>query len=77
MAAPISSGSAGASQSCRQIQLKDHETLHKYSLPGIVMRVRNALLSACAGEFILIGLSVDTIHRGTTMFDRHPTQRPR
>jgi hypothetical protein len=24
----------------------DHETLHTYSLPGIVMRVRNALLSA-------------------------------
>src|SRR6266487_4136542 len=47
LAAPISSGSAaGASQSCRQIQLKDHETLHTYSLPGIVMCVRNALLSA-------------------------------
>jgi hypothetical protein len=30
-----------------------------------------------AGEFIHIGLSADTIHRGTTMFDRHPTQRPR
>jgi hypothetical protein len=25
--------------------------------------------SACAGEFINIGLSADTIHRGTTMFD--------
>jgi len=25
---------------------KDHETLHTYSLPGIVMCVRNALLSA-------------------------------
>jgi mitochondrial fission protein ELM1 len=39
------------------------------------MRWRNLLTSACAGEFILIGLSVDTIRRGTTMFDRHPTQR--
>ena len=26
---------------------KDHETLHTYSLPGIVMRGRNTLLSAC------------------------------
>jgi hypothetical protein len=32
----------------------------------------NALNSACAGEFIQIGLSADTIHRRTTMFDRHP-----
>jgi hypothetical protein len=49
-AAPISSGSAaGASQSCRQIQLKDHEILHTYSLPGIVMCVRNTLLSADPG----------------------------
>ena len=35
-----------------------------------------SIFSACAGEFILIGLAVDTIHRGTTMFDRRPTQRP-
>jgi hypothetical protein len=41
------------------------------------MRCRNVRYSACAGEFILIGLSADTIHRGTTMFDRHPAQRPR
>jgi len=43
----------------------------------IGMQWRNARYSACAGEFILIGLSADTIHRGTTMFDRHPSQRPR
>lgn len=47
LAAPKSSGSAaGASQSCHQIQLKDHDTLHTYSLPGIIMCVRNTLLSA-------------------------------
>jgi hypothetical protein len=27
----------------------DHEALHTYSLPGIVMYVRNALLSALCG----------------------------
>jgi hypothetical protein len=41
------------------------------------MNTYNIRYSACAGEFMLIGLSADTIHRGTTMFDRHPTQRPR
>src|SRR5258707_12964303 len=41
------------------------------------IRASNALFSACAGGFILIGVSLDTIHRGTTMFDRHPIQRPR
>jgi hypothetical protein len=46
----------------------------EHACPRIGM---HALNSACAGEFILIGLSVDTIHRGTTMFDRHPTRRPR
>ena len=40
--------------------------------PSMVIRDNNALLSACAGEFIQIGLSADTIHRRTTMFDRHP-----
>ena len=44
---------------------------------SLYMHLYNALISACAGEFILIGLSVDAIHRGTTMFGRHPTQRPR
>jgi hypothetical protein len=33
------------------------------------MRAHNVLSSACAGEFIQIGLSADTIHRRTTMFD--------
>ena len=53
------------------------KTVSEHSGQRIRMHAINALLSACAGEFILIGLSVDTIHRGTTTFDRHPTQRPR
>jgi hypothetical protein len=36
------------------------------------MRAHNVLSSACAGEFIQIGLSADTIHRRATMFDRRP-----
>jgi hypothetical protein len=48
-----------------------------HAYPRIGMRKRNVRYSAtCAGEFMLIGLSVDTIHCGTTMFDRHPAQRP-
>lgn len=63
LAASISSGAAdGASQSCRQIQLKDHETLHTYSLPGIVMCVRNTLLSADP--------------RGLLVYGRSPGNRP-
>jgi len=49
------------------------ETHHSMKIPFALP----TLSSACAGEFILIGLSADTIHRGTTMFDRHPTQRLR
>jgi hypothetical protein len=51
LAAPISSGSAAeASQACRGFQLKDHATLHTYSQIGIVMCVRNTLLSAWSGD---------------------------
>ena len=38
----------------------------------MIMHISNARHSACAGEFIQIGLFADTIHRRTTMFDRHP-----
>jgi hypothetical protein len=37
--------------------------MQTYSLPRITMGLGNTLLSACAGEFIHIGLSADTIHR--------------
>jgi hypothetical protein len=49
----------------------------EYVVRWITMQGRDVRSSACAGEFILIGLSADTMHCGTTMFDRHPAQRPR
>jgi hypothetical protein len=50
---------------------------HHLALAFVLWALKHIRSSACAGEFILVGLSADTIHRGTTMFDRHPTQRPR
>ena len=38
---------------------------------------RDQLVKALRALDDLSKVGVDTIHRGTTMFDRHPTQRPR
>ena len=64
----------GAEKGCNaeKQELLNRGAVHEYAQPGITTRQSYALLSACAGEFIQIGLSADTIHRRTTMFGRHP-----
>ena len=45
------------------LQEVDHDVVHEYVQLRIHICQGYALFSACAGEFIFIGLSVDTIHR--------------
>jgi hypothetical protein len=51
----------------------DHGSVHRYAGLSTLIQENYVLLSACAGEFIHIGLPAGTTHRGTTMFDRYPT----